>query len=295
VPITVVSGTPTPSQTVPPASGRVFPGHCAGPDALTTDSFATVESYPTERFSDVLRYWQSEKRYTYIDQSPPTNGGFGEQLDLSMTFGPGDVVASRSNQEKTVFQRGCSGFPEMKVGYTSTLTLFNPGSANPALVLNYASYGNFLFTTVTAAGQKDINRPFGYGLATNATGLNRTGVVTYRGLVEGGYVTNTNFGGQHDVTGTLVLTVDFTQKTFTAVVDLTELPIGGGAPFPIGSFTFQQSGSADLSKLVGSASGGNMAGFLAGPAAEEAAITLYLDTTVNLTPATLKLSGAAKR
>lgn len=293
VPVTVVSGTPVPISTAQPANGTVFPGDCLGPDAITTDSFATVEGYQTTRFSDVLRYSQSEKRYTYIDQNPATNGGFGEQLDLSLSFGPGDVLANRSNQQQTVFQRSCSGFPERKVSYTSTLTLFNPGSANPALVLNYASYGSLQFTTVTAVGQSDLYRPFGYGLATTAAGLNRTGVVTYRGQLEG---VNRNDTGPNNIFGTFILTVDFTHKSFTMVVDFTGTPVGGTAPVSLGSITFEQSGGADLSKLVGSASGGNLAGFFAGPAAEEAAITLKLESSVlKLGSQTINFSGAAKR
>lgn len=293
VPVTVASGTSAPILTAPPASGTVFPVDCVGPDAVTTDSFATVESFQTPRPSDVLHYSQTENRYTFIDQNTSTIGVFGEQLDLSVSFGPGDVLASQSNQQKTVFQRACNGFATgRKVVYASTLTLFNPGPANPALVLNYASYGNLLFSMVTKDGQRLLVRPFGYGFATNAAGLNRTGVVTYSGLVEGKSSTDAMlFGGQADVTGTLVLTVDFTQKTFTAVVDLTLT--NGGTPLHIGSFTFQQSGGADLSMLVGTASGGSLSGFLAGPAAEEVAIALYLGP--QLGDKTLRLSGAAKR
>ncbi|MEP7007869.1 MAG: hypothetical protein ABI810_17955 [Sphingomonas bacterium] len=296
--MTVSSGTPTPTPSAPPASGTTYPAGCVGADATTTDSFSTAYTsfhyngsgggpdFLAPQVSDGLRYSQSEKRYTFFAQ----NNLLNSSLDESTSFGPADVVASQSNQQQTVYSRTCGS-------YFYQLMLFNPGPANPVLALNYASYGNYWYRLTSATGVSHDFRPFGYGLATSAAGLNRTGISTYTGRVEGR--AQQPLLADYTVTGTLVLTVDFDRKTFTAVVDLTSQRVGGGAAIHLGPVNITQSGSANLAQLIGTTGGGSLAGFLAGPAAEEVAVTLNL-TTLNPdigggNNLNLALSGAAKR
>lgn len=250
--------------------------------------------------AQAFSYAAATQRYTLRVASNP----LFSDLDESISFGPENVLANRSNAHTIVYKRSCSDGLQPKEGaFQAELELFRPGADNDLLALDYASFGMY---TVNFSQPRSYDlydrRLFAYGVRTAVSDLPRTGVSTYTGIVSG-FATRNDwvYPRKYSISGRIQISVDFVAQTFTGTLTL-KATSGESAPYDI-IIPLTQTGGASLTQLSGAAGQGRFAGFLAGPAAQELGGSFSLqipdpagpDYAGIINPVTLVGAAAAKR
>lgn len=302
------SPTPSSSPTSEPAPGTNYPPGCVGADAAVGPGFPLAltgmryGSYAggtavffNPQSSDALH--RQGDRFTFFAR----DNLIDSQIDESTSFGPAEISADLSTAEMIAYRRNCPSATINNTAYTHILSLSRPGSSNSLITLNYVGYGSFVFLRSTKTSTETDFRPFGYVLSNPTSGNSQSGTLVYRGRLVGDGTQNTLLATRHySITGTVEVTVDFTAKTFTAILDLTgeRSPNNGGGSYAFGKISYTQS-NADFAQLNGTRDRGKLLGLFGGPTAEEIALTATLTMPNPDDPyggdVNFALAGAAKR
>ncbi|WP_333571574.1 transferrin-binding protein-like solute binding protein [Sphingomonas sp.] len=151
---------------------------------------------PVSSNTVAVRYDAAAQSYT-ISLSPFT----------SPSFGPGDRTSSSNtltNYEKRSGSR------------QENLSLFNPGSGNPRLVLTYASYG--AYQAITQGSPIGVDTIFfAYGIRTAPSDMPKTGSASYTTIVDGQFA---GASGVYAMGGDSSFTADFAAATVQATLQL---------------------------------------------------------------------------
>lgn len=279
-PAPTATPTPTPSPGPITAAG-VSTAAALAPTNSTLDDLTVSQVFPA---------WQSTVKYSY-----PASGsnagkpsGFGNfakatssvrydaatnsytirdtgNASATSTFGPANVVAAESDASHTVYRKSGGGT-------TETLTMLNPGAANPLIALTYASYGHWRKTTPGAAWNGDTGQSdtwFVYGIKTSAAQMPRTGSASYMTVLDGTFADKTAL---YAVSGTGSILADFGAGSLGFSATALGTPesgplldfgtITGTGSIKTNSASFSAKGSAGGYKM-------DMSGYFFGPAAEE--------------------------
>lgn len=300
------SPTPSASPTSEPAPGTSYPPGCAGADAIASPGFPLAQTgmrydvgtpavFFNPQASDTLH--RQNDRFTFFARDNLVDS----KIDESTSFGPAEISADLSTADMITYKRDCPYLGLDKTSYTSFLSLSRPGSSNPLITLNYVGYGSFEFNKNQITLSYTDFRPFGYVLSNPASGNSQSGTFVYRGLVIGDGAEGPFSANKHySITGSAEITVDFTAKTFTAILDLTgkRSANSGGGSYAFGKITYTQS-NADFAQLNGTRDRGKLLGLFGGPAAEEmalvATLTMQNPDDPNGGDVSFALAGAAKR
>jgi len=120
---------------------------------------------------------------------------------------------------------------------TFEVMLFRPGATNPALPLNYTSFGEWedpIYTPLPSALRSNNVGNFAYGVPSEPSEVPVAGTVSYSGLVTGR--TSASLGVWY-VFGTASLTFDFSSGALSGDLDLGVNP-GGPGHTHFGDFPF---------------------------------------------------------
>ena len=228
--------TPTPSPSPTPTSGPL-----AGPPALTQVQDFAVLGYSVTGSTDregrggplvqqpggvAIRYIASDGRHELM--IPGREWG---TLGTAFTNG-GDF----SSQSVTV-GTGATAF-------AYRLALFVPGDRNRTLPLVHTSYGSWEASAINPTDPNKIDQNYGtfaYGVPTQAGGVPRVGMATYRGVVFDPY----------SQTGTVNITIDFATRQVTGSIE-PFFNDGIGGVESGGSYPFSGSLQADASAFQAS-------------------------------------------
>ena len=257
--------------------------------------FPGVQTVTDPAVGTALSYKSSDRSYTLPVTDPVDNLG-----DFSAVFTPADIVSAQTSGRYSGYQRSVA------VNSTDTrkltLKLFNPGTGNDQLMLNYASAALFSLEYSNAAMYAQEYRSIAYfSQKTPAASVPMSGTATYSGVILGeAYPSQTPaLTSRYDLTGTFKIVIDFGARTYTGSLSITGTDPSGGV-LDLGTFSIVQgSVPGSIAAFDGKVQGGALIGALAGPNAEELGISFQFLSTAhvgtNFYGITIAASGAAKR
>lgn len=154
------------------------------------------------------------------------------------------------------------------------LRLYRSPSASDQVPYRFATHGFFEYLSQTGLGDLVLvdHRPFAFGLFTPSTFTSQS-IVTYRGVVDGRTVTDTEsiVDGVPvlDINGTFEITFDFARRTLRGSVSMQGRDNRGQTiQLPVIQLA-ESAGTVTFPRVSGTAGSGNFEGFFAGPNGEE--------------------------
>ena len=213
------SPTPTPTPTPGPSVsstlantlnvGGLFPAKSSGltfSDRVNNRNQFLIFAENAQAFSQ-FNYDPTARSYRVTLQEYSGSSSASPFVNRTFEYLPGDLLSQTATF--TNYQRADT----LNAGWIDQFSLFQIGSANPALALTYASYGVHTVGDNIHFWQRDF---FLYGVPPFLTSLPASGMIPFGGIIDGIY--HSSIAGQtYRLSGTYGFAVDFK----TGIISLT--------------------------------------------------------------------------